>query len=68
MPVFRIFTERGTEILVVNNFRFARSGIVGRNGNIRWQCTTKTRTKCRARMTTYGGIIIKSNLCHNHSY
>ncbi|KAF9805664.1 hypothetical protein SFRURICE_012647 [Spodoptera frugiperda] len=50
-------TNRGTQMLMADGFRFSKSYANGRK--IRWQCSTRSRTKCSAFMITMEGHILR---------
>lgn len=62
--VNQIITNRGTEMLMSGGFKFSKSYMVG--GKTRWQCSTRSRTKCRAYLITFNGEVLKSSLTHSH--
>lgn len=51
-------------MLVVAGYRFSREKVVGMK--TRWQCSVRSRTKCKAFLTTIEGKLVKSHLQHNH--
>lgn len=53
-------------MLVVEGYRFSMCSVPNTKNRIRWQCSLKTRTKCRASMVTLHDNIVKANLEHNH--
>lgn len=57
-------TCRGTVMLLAYGYRFSRENVRGHK--TRWQCTQKSRTRCRAYITTIDGQVIRHNFEHNH--
>lgn len=64
--VMEILSSRGTIMLQVAGFRFSQQKKLLGHGNLRWQCSAKTRTRCTAFIITYGKQVLKCYLDHNH--
>lgn len=67
MEVKRMFSERGQELLLINNFKFC---ISRKNKNVvHWRCANKN-AKCSATVRTSHNdysVLITSDVNHNHS-
>lgn len=60
-----IFSEKGKELLLVNNYKFCKDTL-HKNGNQPWRCVNKS-SKCPAKVLTAGNdVILSSKLEHNH--
>jgi hypothetical protein len=68
MEVKSILSEKGKQLLVVNNFKFCMARKLN-NGEIRWRCVNK-KSNCLAKVYYTFGFepmnVISSDLIHNH--
>lgn len=59
-----ITSNRGRELLLVNNFKFYRSKVL-QTDEVYWRCVQRT---CKANVfTVRNNLIVRSNLTHNHN-
>lgn len=59
-----IQTRRGSEMLKFGGYKFSKSKST--RNKIRWRCSTKSRTRCKAALTTVNGYLVKCYMDHNH--